>query len=200
MPLRLTSEPGPGRPPDMPRIGSADSWGRGLGHKDSDACRDRARDEEPAKARSSCDDSDVPDDAPTATVSVNNSEGQAALFILSLLGVFIGLALLIAGSGALVAACLFLVPSVIGVIKAPRMGLVVTSDEVIVRNFGRTHRIPRDEVAGVAVSHGSNITGLTSVLLIHRHHGKPIEAAGTASYSEAKVEAMRARVSELFPY
>lgn len=154
----------------------------------------------PAKAWSSCNDPDVLDDAPTATVSVNNSEGQAALFILSLLGVFIGLALLVAGSEALVAACLFLVPSVIGAIRAPRMGLVATSDEVIVRNLGRTHRIPRDDVAGVAVSRGSSTTGLTSVLLIHRHDGKPIEAAGTASYSEAKVEAMRARVAELFPY
>jgi hypothetical protein len=170
------------------------------GHTDPDACRDRAGDQEPAKAWSPCDDSDVPHDASTATVSVNSSEGQAALFILSLLGVFIGLALLVAGSEALVAACLFLVPSVIGVIRAPRMGLIVTRDEVIVRNLGRTHRIPRDEVAGVAICHGSNITGLTSVLLIHRHHGKPIEAAGTASYSEAKVEAMRARVAELLPY
>lgn len=133
----------------------------------------------------------------SSSVQVSNRAGRTAYLAMAILGVLFSLGMLASGEReALFLALLVGLPSLFLVSRVPRIGLVATSREVIVRNVGRTYRVERDDLVTIRVGDGGHTTGLTSALIVERRKGKPIKATGTASYSRAKVERMLSRVQD----
>lgn len=83
--------------------------------------------------------------------------------------------------------------------RALRFGIEASHETITVRNLGRTYALPWSEVSDLRVEVNSNVTGLAHCLVVHLAHGKPIEAMGTASYSQRKVEAMCTRLERVRP-
>jgi hypothetical protein len=135
--------------------------------------------------------------AEDGSVHVSNRVGKAAYLALAIWGVLISLTFFVGGGQeALFLSLLIGLPSLFALSRVPRIGLTATDLEVVVRNVGRTYRVPRAQLSAIKVGSGSNSTGLTSALIVERDGSKPITAMGTASYSRSKVEAMLSQVQQ----
>jgi hypothetical protein len=150
------------------------------------------------RAVGACDDAEMASGAAEAgSVHVSNRAGKAAYLAVAIVGVLISLAMFVGGKQeALFPGLLVGLPSLFVLSRVPRIGLTATNLEVVVRNVGRTYRVPKAQLSAITVGSGSHSTDLTSALIVERDGSKPITAMGTASYSRSKVEVMLSQVQQ----
>jgi integral membrane sensor domain MASE1 len=133
-------------------------------------------------------------------VTVRNDDARLAMGLLAVVGICFGLLLLTGGVELIVPASLVGIPSAIVLCRVPRFGLQVTPSEVIVRNLGRTYRVPCEAIGRLSLDTEAHPSGLTvNCIAVHRTVGKPITARGTSSYSEEKVRLMEEKIRGAFP-
>lgn len=83
---------------------------------------------------------------------------------------------------------------VIAEIRVAVSGVVQKDGWVIVRNWTRTWKIPRLEIAEVAVVPSGNVTGAVTCVAFRLTDGSLIKAMPTASYSAKKVACYQAQL------
>jgi hypothetical protein len=77
------------------------------------------------------------------------------------------------------------------VVRAARMGVDADERDVVIRNFGRTHRVAWDDIDSIEASASDNVTGAVTTLVIRRNDGSAVVARGASSYSERRVKRWR---------
>ena len=83
----------------------------------------------------------------------------------------------------------------IAAVRAARAGIVLQGDNVLVRGFVTSRRVPWGEVADVAPS----VSGGSACLLIKLRNGEQVAARGCASYSRHRLEELATQVLSARP-
>jgi hypothetical protein len=80
---------------------------------------------------------------------------------------------------------------VLVVVRSARMGVSAGPDGLLIRNFGRDYRVPRQDIASIEATRSDNVSGAVTSIVIRRADGSSLVARGASSYSRRAVERWR---------